>query len=698
MQMLEVINNQQAGRMNAGGGMHNRGMMDPRFQQPTIATQPNKRFELQTGSNVPAGREHGNVPPDPRYRCFNCGAVGQHYKSYCPKLGMAKGASKTDDNNNTPATVSVTTNPGAFQQFDSRRHTFDKRAAQEAMGTTNPGGRTNPLLQQIPIPDHLKCFICKGLVKQAVLLPCCGSVACDSCIRQSLLERNLVCPNNSCGKRTKPDQLVPVAALRQAADQFLITQTEVLVRLQATQSATGETGNENKPTDTEPTGTITNSATVNTVPSAPSDPRKTVPMDPRKAALYEQQQQEAAEAAALALQQQESLQQQQQSQLSSSSSTIPTDQQTTAVTQSTTSVSSTTVTTNTVTKPTSTSLYGDIDLELVPEEEPPVPLNIPSTGSGTGDTNTQSTHTPPVNEEDGKNKDRPTVPAAQGWGLRRPDGEKMMYPPPGPYGMPPPYGYYGGPPPRGPPFNGPDPAGYYGGPPPPGMYGRPPPGYFGPPRGPPPPYGYPPPHHHPGFNGPPPRGPPPPRGYNNGPYPPPPRGGGGYGPYPPPHGGGGNFPPPPHGNYPPPRGPPSDGNNNIVPTDNHENNKDNNRSDSKDRNKRSVSRDRDNDSNSNNTNRNNGSSKQRDDSHHHHHHKSTNDKHYSTHASRSRSRSRSPARSSKGSSSSSYRDRSSNDRPNDSNQHPPNSSRDRDRSNYSQSRGGGGGSSRGGRR
>ena len=538
--------------------------------------QPHKRFEAQT--SVPTGREHGNIPPAPNYRCFNCKAVGQHYKSYCPKLLADK--NKTDGSCNDTNTTPIATN-ASFQQFDSRRHAFDKRAAQEVMGTTNLNNNTlnnTTLLSSIPIPEHLQCFLCKTILKQAVLLPCCGMSACDSCARQALLERNSLCPNNKCGKRTKPDQLIPTIQQRQAVDAFLKFQTEELVRLQNIQNQL--------PTTTLPSA----EEPVPIAPViAPVVAKPAVPMDPRKAALYQQQQEEAAEAAAaaaLAAQQQQNQLAQQQQQ---NSSLVDTNTGGSGTTNTGNTTSSNKVSSS-FTAPTSASLYGDIDLELVPEEEP----IMNNTQDNNTNMNTGSIHPPPSSSttetSNDTNKDN-TNPAAtrpppvQGWGLRD-QGHYGGMPPPGPYGMPPPPGPYGYPG-----YGGPPPPGYFGPP-----YGRPPPpGFFGP-RGPPPPF----------FGGP--RGPPP--GPNWGP---PPRGPPNF------HG-----PPPPHPNW----GPPP--HNHETKEDNINNNNDNkainnnsNRSGSHDRDYRGNSKDRSSSST--------------------HHHKSYNNSN-NTNASRSRSRSRSPSR------------------------------------------------------
>jgi len=70
------------------------------------------------------------------------------------------------------------------------------------------------------IPPELQCPMCKNLLKDAVLIPCCGNSFCDECIRQTLLtDEQFTCPlchtpNNS------PDKLLPNKTLRQAVEGF----------------------------------------------------------------------------------------------------------------------------------------------------------------------------------------------------------------------------------------------------------------------------------------------------------------------------------------------------------------------------------------------------------------------------------------------------------------------------------------------
>ena len=38
-----------------------------------------------------------------------------------------------------------------------------------------------PVREMLPIPDELKCSMCSELMKDAVIIQCCGESFCDDC-------------------------------------------------------------------------------------------------------------------------------------------------------------------------------------------------------------------------------------------------------------------------------------------------------------------------------------------------------------------------------------------------------------------------------------------------------------------------------------------------------------------------------------
>ncbi|NWZ60717.1 RBBP6 ligase, partial [Haliaeetus albicilla] len=65
-----------------------------------------------------------------------------------------------------------------------------------------------------PIPDEILCLICKEIMTDAAIIPCCGNSYCDECIRTALLEsEEHRCPE--CHQTgVSPDALVANKCLR----------------------------------------------------------------------------------------------------------------------------------------------------------------------------------------------------------------------------------------------------------------------------------------------------------------------------------------------------------------------------------------------------------------------------------------------------------------------------------------------------
>ncbi|XP_049653680.1 E3 ubiquitin-protein ligase RBBP6-like [Accipiter gentilis] len=71
-----------------------------------------------------------------------------------------------------------------------------------------------------PIPDELLCLICKEIMTDAAIIPCCGNGYCDECIRTALLEsEERRCPE--CHQTgVSPDAFVSNKCLRRAVSNF----------------------------------------------------------------------------------------------------------------------------------------------------------------------------------------------------------------------------------------------------------------------------------------------------------------------------------------------------------------------------------------------------------------------------------------------------------------------------------------------
>nr|CCA26296.1 conserved hypothetical protein [Albugo laibachii Nc14] len=180
----------------------------------------------------PVGGQNAAImgkPPN-NYVCYRCGIPG-HYIQNCPtngdpefdqhrvkkKTGIPKSFMKAvNDPSEIPvgAGKTVVNAPwGGLAVIEPQNKNFSKLMAKSG------GSATLDQLILSP-PDHLACPICKRLMNDAVLIPCCSESACDECLRAALIDRNLVCvlcnaPNMS------PEKLLPNKVLRASVDEFL---------------------------------------------------------------------------------------------------------------------------------------------------------------------------------------------------------------------------------------------------------------------------------------------------------------------------------------------------------------------------------------------------------------------------------------------------------------------------------------------
>ncbi len=84
--------------------------------------------------------------------------------------------------------------------------------------------------QKVETPPELICAICKELMKDAVIIPCCGESYCYDCIQDYLCEYEFTCP--ACKKdNVSPDNLAPNKALRAVRQQGLNAFNRIITRL-----------------------------------------------------------------------------------------------------------------------------------------------------------------------------------------------------------------------------------------------------------------------------------------------------------------------------------------------------------------------------------------------------------------------------------------------------------------------------------
>ena len=69
-------------------------------------------------------------------------------------------------------------------------------------------------VSQVTDLAELLCPICKELLSDAVMMPCCAGSACDDCARTGIVEsEGCKCP--MCGDMANPEELIPYRMYRE---------------------------------------------------------------------------------------------------------------------------------------------------------------------------------------------------------------------------------------------------------------------------------------------------------------------------------------------------------------------------------------------------------------------------------------------------------------------------------------------------
>ncbi|XP_041812681.1 E3 ubiquitin-protein ligase RBBP6 isoform X2 [Chelmon rostratus] len=163
------------------------------------------------------------------YTCYRCGLAGHHIRN-CPTSGQDKGSEaplRLKKSTGIPRSFMVEvddpnikgvmmTNCGhyAIPAIHAKAYAIGKKE--------KPPFEEQPESEEKedPVPDELLCLICRDLLSDAVLIPCCGNSYCDDCIRTTLLDsEDHVCP--TCNQSdVSPDTLIANKFLRQAVNTF----------------------------------------------------------------------------------------------------------------------------------------------------------------------------------------------------------------------------------------------------------------------------------------------------------------------------------------------------------------------------------------------------------------------------------------------------------------------------------------------
>ncbi|KAM4650249.1 E3 ubiquitin-protein ligase RBBP6-like isoform 1-T1 [Amazona ochrocephala] len=128
--------------------------------------------------------------PPPSYVCFRCGIPG-HYRKDCPRngdknvesvprpkrsTGIPRSFMMEVKDPNTKGAMLTNTGKYAVPIINAEAYARGKRERppflpEEPSSSSSDG----------PIPDELLCLICKDIMTDAAILPCCGSSYCDEC-------------------------------------------------------------------------------------------------------------------------------------------------------------------------------------------------------------------------------------------------------------------------------------------------------------------------------------------------------------------------------------------------------------------------------------------------------------------------------------------------------------------------------------
>ena len=68
------------------------------------------------------------------------------------------------------------------------------------------------------IPAELQCPICRELLVEAVMMPCCAGSACDSCARKGIQDGGNKCP--VCKELATSEDLIPYRLIRDKVERY----------------------------------------------------------------------------------------------------------------------------------------------------------------------------------------------------------------------------------------------------------------------------------------------------------------------------------------------------------------------------------------------------------------------------------------------------------------------------------------------
>ncbi|KAM6360748.1 E3 ubiquitin-protein ligase RBBP6-like [Pluvialis apricaria] len=133
--------------------------------------------------------------PPPSYICFRCGKPG-HYIKHCPtngdknfkpvpriqkSTGIPRSFMMEVKDPNTKGVMLQNNGKYAIPIINAEAYARGKKEKPPFLPEQLCSSSSS---SEDPIPDELLCLICKEIMTDAAVIPCCGSSYCDECCEQ----------------------------------------------------------------------------------------------------------------------------------------------------------------------------------------------------------------------------------------------------------------------------------------------------------------------------------------------------------------------------------------------------------------------------------------------------------------------------------------------------------------------------------